>query len=437
MAAPDDNGESLGDAPSAEPVEPQTKKAKYNMKKCPCCLKSVEACPKWCAETNNKAGKRVLHGPGCADCFRTYHVGNYDLWTTKKLGAFDLFCAECESDPSFREGFQTAMLILIGNAEPSFFKSKCTMLSNEGYKAYYRIEGLTMSQFKEEYNCSITDAGFRVPDLKDPFGNTFKGITRLKKDCPYVQYEYFGDFVSQRSDLKLPENAMLYDGQQDLVFDSMRSAGTKAGMGQRLRCCDVTHEQIQEKIAKKWGGAIGMIGANAEAGGFVASLPERRDDELGDISFDEDDELPARAAFPKLSGGSLAPKDGLSQAGGGDSSKKRCRAGGLGDSSPAPFHRQGSSPNLQSYFSPGRADSVHSEIGKGAKTAMTDQPKSFWNQKNSRRARPRPRLLQGFGQAEDRRGLPLRCQLLQKDGPYGGLGEVLRAQGRFGQDVCV
>ena len=109
-----------------------------------------------------------MHGPGCADCFRTYHVGNYDLWTTKKLGTFDLFCAECESDPSFREGAQTAMLILIGNAEPSFFKSRCSMMSNEGYRAYYTTEGLTMAQFKEEYNFSITDAGYKVQDLKDP-----------------------------------------------------------------------------------------------------------------------------------------------------------------------------------------------------------------------------------------------------------------------------
>ena len=93
-----------------------------------------------------------------------------------------------------------------------------------------------------------------------------------------MQYEYFGDFFSQRSDLKLPETAMLYDGQQDLVFDSMRSAGTKAGMGQRLRCCDVTHEQIQEKIAKKWGGGIGIFGANAEVGGLcrVAALAQLR-----------------------------------------------------------------------------------------------------------------------------------------------------------------
>ena len=58
------------------------------------------------------------------------------------------------------------MPILTGNAEPSFFKPKCSMMSSEGYT----------SQFKEEYNCSITDAGFKVQGLKDPFGNTSRAL---------------------------------------------------------------------------------------------------------------------------------------------------------------------------------------------------------------------------------------------------------------------
>ena len=88
-------------------------------------------------------------------------------------------------------------------------------------------------------------------------------MARLKKQCPCVQHQYFGDFFSQQSDLKLPEDAMLYDGQQDIVFDSMRCAGAKAGLGQRLSCCDVAHEQIQENIARARGGAIGILGASA------------------------------------------------------------------------------------------------------------------------------------------------------------------------------
>ena len=96
----------------------------------------------------------------------------------------------------------------------------------------------------------------------------------------------------------------------------------------------------------------GSIGASAEVGGFVESVPEHKGMELCENYVDDDDDEPeARPDFPKLSCGSLARKDGLSQAG-TETSKKRWRSGIIGESSPAQFQRQGSSPRLENYFSP-------------------------------------------------------------------------------------
>ena len=36
------------------------------------------------------------------------------------------------------------------------------MISNEGYKAYYVLEGLSMSQFNEECSRNFPDGGFKV-----------------------------------------------------------------------------------------------------------------------------------------------------------------------------------------------------------------------------------------------------------------------------------
>lgn len=273
MAEPDEGGYVLNEDGADEEVSaPEKKKKKvgkaFKLSKCPVCLKSVEHCGKWSAESTTKQGKRILEGPGCWDCLQLYEDGNYSMRSDRKMQTFTNFCDEASRNESFRNELQSALQIQSKAAKRSFDDEECCWVVQEGWRAETYYEGVSVKTFAEKHGCSVNAAGYKVQDLLDPKGKMFKGLLQRDSSMPHVKYVKYADHMLCRRVARLPYGRSVDAKQGQEVYKHNLASEGKKGMWHKLACCSISSEDIAARAAsrlRKDDSVLEKLGAGAKS----------------------------------------------------------------------------------------------------------------------------------------------------------------------------
>ena len=129
--------------------ERRTKGNHAKVAKCPCCKRSVEKCNRWHGEKENRLGKRILLGPGCADCYELFVAGDFQHRTDVDVGSFEKCCRALSNGNETQEkDVSTARAVKCRTEELSSTPEECTEVVRSGWRVVTEYRGYSQQQFK-------------------------------------------------------------------------------------------------------------------------------------------------------------------------------------------------------------------------------------------------------------------------------------------------